>query len=141
MCLQILRPPRNSQGTSRPVAEHISPPHFELSDPQFMQKLCWKESARPFVSAKTKKRCQLKCCNLNVSINVVYKWTKCLDFVHFNMAARQKNFLSKFGWSQSPSATLVFGLVWSNNIARKMYPEMDICRTGETKLGTNSTSR
>ncbi|XP_044169886.1 uncharacterized protein LOC114973333 isoform X1 [Acropora millepora] len=30
---------------------------------------------RPFVSAKTKKRCQLKCCNFNLSIKVVYKRT------------------------------------------------------------------
>ena len=30
---------------------------------------------RPFVSAKIKKRCQLKCCNFNLSINVVYKRT------------------------------------------------------------------
>ena len=35
VCLQILRPARNSQGTSRPVAGHISPPRFELSDPRF----------------------------------------------------------------------------------------------------------
>ena len=32
VCLQILRPARNSQGTSRPVAGYVSPPRFELSD-------------------------------------------------------------------------------------------------------------
>ena len=51
-----------------------------------------------------------------------------LDFVYFNMAARQKNFLLKFGWSQSPSANLVlfwFGLVQSHrkkNVSRNGYP-------------------
>ena len=129
VCLQILRPPRNSQGTSRPVAGHISPPRFELSDPRFMQNLCWKESARPFVSAKTKKRCQLKCCNYNLSINVVYKRTRCLNFVYFDLAATQKPCRHLVGPSLPRPALLCFGLVWSNHIAGKMDPEMDIRRT------------
>ena len=55
VCLQILRPPRNSQGTNCPVAGHISPPRFELSDPRFIRKkMCWKESARPFFECENK---------------------------------------------------------------------------------------
>ena len=94
-----------------------------------MQNLCFKESARPFVSAKTKKRCQLKCCNFNLSINIVYKRTKCLYFVYFNMAARQKLSCRHLaGPSLSRPTLSCFGLVWSNHLAGKMYPEMDIRR-------------
>ena len=130
VCLQILSPPRNSQGTSISVAGHISPPRFELSGSRFMQNLCWKESARPLVSTKTKKRCQLKCCNFNLSINGVYKRTWCLYFVYFNMAATQKLSCRYLVGPSLPRSTLFyFGLVWSNHIAWKMYPEMDIRRT------------
>ena len=85
---------------------------------------------RPFVSAKTKKRCQLKCCNFNLSIKVVYKRTYCLYFVYFYMAATQKLSCRHLVGPSLPRPTLFcFGLVWSNHIARKMYPEMDIRRT------------
>jgi len=126
VCLQIHRPPRNSQGTSRPVAGHISPPRLELSDPRFMQNLCWKESARPFVSAKTKKICQLKCCNL--FINKRLQTALMFIFCVFQYGRYTKSFLSPFGCSQSPSANLVlfwFGLVQSHrrkNVSRNGYP-------------------
>ena len=130
VCLQILRPSRNSQGTNCPVARHISPPSFELSDPRFIRKNCiGKNPQEHFLSAKTKKRCQLKCCKLNVSMNVVCKRTK-VYILYFNMAATQ-NFLVAIRLVPVSlgQPCFVFGLVWSNQIAGKMYPEMDIRRT------------
>ena len=112
-------------------AYNLSPPRLELSDPRFMQNLCWKESARPFVSAKTKKICQLKCCNLFIN-KCCLQTALMFIFCVFQYGRYTKSFLSPFGCSQSPSANLVlFGLVWSNHIAGKMYPEMDIRRTVE----------
>ena len=92
VCLQILRPLTNSQGTNCPVAGHISPPRFELSDPRFTRKNCvGKNPLDHFLSAKTKTRCQLKCCKLNVSMNV-----KMFIFCTSIWPLR-KIFLSQFG--------------------------------------------
>ena len=132
VCQEILRPPRNSQGTSRPVEGHISPPRFELSGPRFMQNLCWKKSARPFVSAKIKKRCQLKCCNLKFINKRCLQTDLMFIFCVCQYGRETKTFLSRLvGPSLLRPTLFCFGLVWSNHITGKMYPEMDIYRTAE----------
>ena len=51
--------------------------------------------------------------------------------LHFNMAATQKfSCHNLVGPSLSRPTLFCFGLAWSNQIAGKMYPEMDIHRTG-----------
>ena len=115
VCLQILRPPTNSQGTSCPVAGHISPPRFELSDPRFIRKNCvGKNPQDHFLSAKTKKRCQLKCCELNVLMNVVCKRLN-VYILYFNMAATQ-NFLVAIWLVPVSLGQPSFVLVWSGPI-------------------------
>ena len=50
--------------------------------------------------------------------------------LYFNMAATQKfSCRNLVGPSFSRPNLVRFGLVWSNKIAGKMYPEMDIYRT------------
>ena len=62
--------PSSTQKFSRnklSLAGHISPPRFELSNPRFIRKKCvGKNPQDHFLSAKTKKRCQLKCYKLKV---------------------------------------------------------------------------
>jgi len=54
--------------------------------------------------------------------------TNGLDF--FNMAALEKfSYRHLLGPSLPRPTLFCFGLVWSNHIAGKMYPEMDIRRT------------
>ena len=115
VCLQILRPPRNSQGTSRPVAGHISLPCLELSNPRFMQNLCWKESARPFVSAKTKKICQLKCCNLFIN-KCCLQTALMFIFCVFQHGRYTKSFLSQIWLLLVSLGQPCFVLVWSGPI-------------------------
>ena len=115
VCLQILRPPRNSQGTSRPVAGHISLPRLELSDPRFMQNLCWKESARPFVNAKTKKICQLKCCNLFIN-KCCLQTALMFIFCVFQHGRYTKSFLSQIWLLPVSLGQPCFVLVWSGPI-------------------------
>ena len=51
--------------------------------------------------------------------------------LYFNMAATQKcSCRNLVGPSLSRPTLFCFGLAWSNQIAGKMYPEMDIHRTG-----------
>ena len=50
--------------------------------------------------------------------------------MYFYTAATQKlSCRHLLGPSPPPPTLFCFGLVWSNHIARKMYPEMDIRRT------------
>ena len=54
--------------------------------------------------------------------------------LYFNVAATQKfSCRNLVGPSLSRSTLFCFGLAWSNQIAGKMYPEMDIRRTAHLK--------
>ena len=55
--------------------------------------------------------------------------------LYFNMAATQKfSCRNLVGPSLSRSTLFCFGLAWSNQIAGKMYPEMDIRRTDYSNM-------
>ena len=86
-----------------------------------MQNLCWKKSARPFVNAKIKKRCQLKCCNLKfinkrcLQMDLMFIFCVCQYGRLVNMAAKQK--LSCRVWLVPVSfGQPCFVLVWSGPI-------------------------
>lgn len=52
---------------------------------------------------------------------------RCLYSMYFNLAALQKfSYHHLVGPSLSLPTLFCFGLVWSNHIAGKMYPEIDI---------------
>ena len=143
VCLQILRPTRNSQGTSRPVAGHISLPRLELSDPRFMQNLCWKESARPFVSAKTKKICQLKCCNLFIN-KCCLQTALMFIFCVFQHGRYTKSFLSQIWLLPVSLGQPCFVLVWSGPITSQekciqKWISAELTKGHLTYEGTQST--